>query len=128
MNANLLIAAMLGSNLVIPVSDRVPELKVEALCKETAETDKAMGLALAQNVTDCMRDETDAQKQLGTLWATTKVPVRDQCEGEAVAGGSQSYVDLLICIQMAEWNSPSTQTQTQTQTQLRGASKNRNKK
>lgn len=115
-------AAFLGGQLfVMPVSDRVPELKVEALCKATAADDKAMGLALAQSVADCMRDESAAQKQLNTVWSAVPIPLRDSCEGEAVAGGSQSYVDLLTCIQMAEWlKSPSSAVR------LRGASKNRN--
>lgn len=115
-------AALLGSQLfVMPVSDRVPELKAEALCKATTADDKAMGLALAQSFPDCMRDESAAQKQLVTVWGAASVPLRDSCEGEATAGGSQSYVDLLTCVQMAEWvKSPSTATR------LRGASKDRN--
>jgi hypothetical protein len=102
MKVVLLSAALLGNQLVIPVSDRVPKLNVEALCKSTTADDKAMGLALAQSFTDCMRDETNAQQQLSTVWASTSGPVRDRCEGEAVAGGSQSYVDLLTCIRMTE--------------------------
>jgi hypothetical protein len=115
-------AALLGSQLlVMPVSDRVPELKVEVMCKATAADDKAMGLALPQSFADCMRDETTAQEQLSTVWGTAPVALRDRCEGEATAGGSQSYVDLLTCVQMAEWaKSPSTATR------LRGASKDRN--
>ncbi len=115
-------AALLGSQLfVMPISDRVPELKVEALCKATSADDKAMGLALAQSFEDCMRDESAAQKQLSTVWSTAPSSLRDSCEGEAAAGGSQSYVDLLVCIQMAEWEkSPSNSNR------LRGASNNRN--
>ena len=115
-------AALLGSQLfVMPVSDRVPELKVEASCRATTATDKTMGLALSQSFDDCVRDELAAQKQLSTVWSTAPSPLRDSCEGEATTGGTQSYVDLLTCIQMAEWvNSPSTATR------LRGASKRRN--
>jgi hypothetical protein len=122
MNGILFSLALLASPTVIPVSDRIPELKVEALCKATSETDKAMGLALAQSFTDCMRDETAAQQQLGTVWSTTKPALRDACEGEAMAEGTQSYVDLLTCIQMADAASAQTPTLT-----LRGAGKNRNK-
>jgi hypothetical protein len=122
MDIAALSAALLGSQLfVMPVSDRVPELKVEVMCKATTADDKAMGLALPQSFADCMRDETTAQMQLNTVWGTAPVPLRDSCEGEATAGGSQSYVDLLTCIQMAEWvKSPSTAPR------LRGAGKNRN--
>ena len=122
MNIASLFLALLASNVTVPVSDRVPELKVEALCKATSETDQAMGLALAQSVADCMRDETAAQQQLGTVWSTTKPAVRDSCEGEAASGPAQSYVDLLTCIQMADTASAQSTTPP-----LRGAGKNRNK-
>jgi hypothetical protein len=117
-----LFAALLGSQLfVMPVSDRVPELKVEAMCKATTADDKANGLALPQSFADCMRDETAAQQQLNTVWGTADRSLRASCEVEATSGGSQSYVDLLTCIQMAEWvKSPLTATR------LRGASKDRN--
>ncbi|NGX97901.1 MAG: hypothetical protein G4V63_22630 [Candidatus Afipia apatlaquensis] len=122
MIATLFSVAILAGLSVIPVSDRVPELKVKALCKATSETDKAMGLALAQSFSDCMRDETSAQKQLESLWSTTKVTVRDECEGEATSGEIQSYVDLLTCIQMTDTANTLVSAQL-----LRGASKNRSK-
>ncbi|MEK9281778.1 MULTISPECIES: hypothetical protein [unclassified Bradyrhizobium] len=122
MKAILFAFGLLASPSLIPVSDRVPELKVEALCESTSETDKAMGLALAQSFADCMRDETAAQKQLGTVWATAKPAVRDSCENEATSLGTQSYVDLLTCIQMTETASALSSTPPH-----RGASKNRNK-
>lgn len=121
MNATLLSLALLGSSILVPVSDRVPELKVEALCQATTALDKSMGLSEPQSFSDCMRDETAAQQQLRTLWQTSAVPLRDSCEGEA-SSVSQSYVDLLTCIQMADLaNSMSDMPK------LRGASKNRNK-
>ncbi|WGD50583.1 hypothetical protein QA641_34095 [Bradyrhizobium sp. CB1650] len=122
MKAILFAFGLLASPSLIPVSDRVPELKVEALCESTSETDKAMGLALAQSFADCMRDETAARQQLGTVWATAKPAVRDTCESEATSLGTQSYVDLLTCIQMTE-----TASAMSSMPQLRGASKNRNK-
>jgi hypothetical protein len=71
-----------------------------------------------------MRDETSAQQQLSSNWLTVPEPVRESCEGEAMSGGIQSYVDLLTCLQMAGWdNSASTSA-----APLRGASKNRNAK
>src|SRR5215471_16028851 len=123
MKATLFTLALLGSQPVILVSDRVPHLNVEALCNDTTATDQAMGLSEAQSVQACMRDETAAQQQLNSIWQTVTTSVRNQCEGEAEAGGFQSYVDLLTCVQMTgEANSMSSSTQ------LRGASKNRNKK
>src|SRR4051812_11753912 len=102
MNSVLLFFAMIGSSQTpIPVSERVPQLNVEATCKATVATDKAMGLDLPQTYDDCMRDENAALQQLGSLWLTNSDSLRTRCEGEATAGGSDSYVDLLTCIQMA---------------------------
>jgi hypothetical protein len=121
MKIALLSMALLGSNLV-PASDKVPELRVEALCQSTVATDKAMGLDEAQSFGDCMRDETTAQTQLRPLWSSTSASVRDSCEGEATSGGIQSYVDLLTCIQMTDTANSLTKG-----SGLKGASKNRNK-
>ncbi|WP_024519685.1 hypothetical protein [Bradyrhizobium sp. Tv2a-2] len=119
MKAALLSLALLGSQAAL-ASDRVPELNVEATCKATTATDKAMGLVLAQSYEGCMSDETSARTQLVTLWQTTSASVRNECTGEAVVGGTQSYVDLLTCIQMSDDANP------RPQLTLRGASKNRN--
>jgi hypothetical protein len=124
MKAALLSLALLGGQSVIPVSDSVPHLNVEATCKAAAATDKEMGLALGQSYDACMRDETTAQQQLTAIWQANPGPVRDRCETEAKIGDdSQSYVDLLTCLQAADIVNPLPQS-----TPLRGASKNRNAK
>ena len=120
--AALLSLALLGNQAAL-ASDRVPQLNVEAMCKATTATDKAMGLVLAQSYKSCMRDETTARKRLAAVWQANPGSVRDQCEGEAVAGGIQSYVDLLTCMQMADLANPALQAAS-----LRGASKNQNAK
>jgi hypothetical protein len=121
MKATLLSLALLTGQSVILVSDRVPDLGVEALCKSTAAADKEMGLALPQSFDQCMHDEMAAKQQLSTIWQQTSSGIRDQCEGEAVAGGMQSYVDLLTCVQMTDLANAQT-----AGPKLRGASKNRN--
>jgi hypothetical protein len=120
MKIALLSMALLGGQVLL-ASDKVPELRAQALCQSTTATDKAMGLALAQSFEDCMRDENAAQAQLTTLWSSTVISVRDTCEGEAMAGGIESYVDLLTCIQMTDMANSVTKSPG-----LRGASKNRN--
>ena len=57
MKATLLSLALLGGQVVTPVSDRVPQLNVEALCKATVADDKAMGFSESQSLSDGMRDE-----------------------------------------------------------------------
>jgi hypothetical protein len=121
MKLALMSVELLRSQLVIPVSDRVPQLNVEVTCKATEATDKAMGLAEAQSFTDCMRDESTAQQQLNSIWPTSSGSVRDRCENGGHSGHRPSYVDLLTCLQMADMVSPPSPP-----TPLRGASKNRN--
>ena len=124
MNAALLsiaLASQLGNPLVIQVGDVVPVINVEKTCKETAATDKAMGLDLAQPVEKCMSDENAAREQLAAIWSTYSDSVRDRCAQEATLVGTGSYVDLLTCMQMTD---PANLTPTPA---LRGASKNRNK-
>jgi hypothetical protein len=109
---------------VIPVSDRLPNFNVKGLCEATTADDKAAGLALAQPVENCVRDETAAKQQLAAIWEQNAGPARDTCEGEAANGpsDSQSYVDLLTCMQMAGVTTTGVQAAT-----LRGGSKKRNK-
>jgi hypothetical protein len=117
MKIALLTVAMLGSQATFPVSDQVPRLNVEATCKAGVGADKA-----GQSYDTCMRDENDARQQLSTIWLTSSDAVRNECVGEATAGGSDSYVDLLTCLQMAIWDKSSP-----LPPKLKGASKNRNK-
>jgi hypothetical protein len=124
MNVALLsfaLASQLGSPSVIPVGDLVPVIDVEKTCRETAATDKAMGLDLPQSVEKCMSDENVARQQLATIWMSYSASIRDRCAEEATIAGTGSYVDLLTCMQMTV---PSTMSPTPV---LRGASKNRNK-
>ncbi len=122
MKIALLSMALLGGQLATPVSDRVPVLNVEALCKATSQNDVATGLADPQTYDDCMRDEATARKQVTAVWLANPGPIRDSCEQEAIGGGSDSYVDLLVCMQMTDL------AKSLTGAPLRGASKNRNQK
>ena len=123
MKAALLVLPLLGQPAT-PVSDRMPVFNVEAMCRDVSADDKASGLALAQDASECTRDETIAQQQLSSTWLTVPGPARESCEGEAAAAGIQSYVDLLTCLQMAGWANPTPPPKPP----LRGASKTRNAK
>ncbi|ULK94900.1 hypothetical protein [Bradyrhizobium sp. I71] len=67
MKVALFSMALPGSQLVIPVSGRVPEFNVVAACKATVATDRAMGLDLPQSSDDCICDEKAPRQQLGTV-------------------------------------------------------------
>jgi hypothetical protein len=94
-------AITVGTQLLMPVSDAVPKLNVEATCKATVEADKAAGLDLSQSFDKCMSDENSARDQLGSIWSSYSPPVRVQCERESTILDA-SYVDLLICLQMSD--------------------------
>ena len=83
MKIALLSLALLGQPAMIPISDKVPVLNVEAGCKATEDEAKAQGLTAVQSFSDCMKVEKEAQQQLSTLWATSPSDVRNQCAGTA---------------------------------------------
>ena len=114
---SIVVVGQLGNPLVIPVGDQVPKLNVEASCKTVI----AENLTEQQSYDHCMSDENEAQKQLASVWSSSPGPVRDQCEKEATAGGYDSYVDLLTCMQMSNWSNTQSP-----KVALRGASKKRN--
>ena len=61
MKVVLLSLAVFGTELMTPVSDRVPELNVDALCKARSADDKRMQISEMESVEDCVRDEKTAK-------------------------------------------------------------------
>jgi hypothetical protein len=102
MRAALLTLAVIGSQSVTLVSQRVPDIDVEKLCRSRSADDKIMQEPQAQRVPDCVREENDAKQELIKLWAQTDSSIRDICEDEAAALGTRTYLDLLSCLQMAD--------------------------
>ncbi|WP_076863820.1 hypothetical protein [Bradyrhizobium mercantei] len=102
-------AALLALSLVgqppVPVSDSVPNYDIKTLCADVSADDTASGLA--QDASKCTSDETIARQQLEAIWSTAPAGPRASCELEAGTGGAQSYVELLICLQMNGWAAPS---------------------
>ena len=88
---------LLGAQLLIPASDQVPSLGVAASCKAVT----AMGIVDSQSYEACMKDENSARVQLVQSWQSFSAPHRVQCTSEASMGGTASYVDLLVCLQLA---------------------------
>jgi hypothetical protein len=100
-------AFLLFTVLLLPFTPlafgRVPQLNVKAICKARSVDAKIMQSTPDQSVADCMRDEEAAKQDLSPVWASTSVPTRNLCESDARALGTRSYLDLLTCIQMAEY-------------------------
>jgi hypothetical protein len=102
MRAALLTFAVLGSQLTIPIAERLPELNVEKLCKFRSAGDKLMRQPESQSVPDCVRDETTAKQDLIKIWGQTDSSIRARCLGEAAVLGTRSYLDFLSCLQLAD--------------------------
>jgi hypothetical protein len=96
-----LLSIIAATQLAMPVVDNVPTLNVAASCRAAAEINRATGLADAQNYDGCMRDEESARQELLPIWTSFKAPDRVRCSDEASSGGVYSYVELLVCLQMA---------------------------
>jgi hypothetical protein len=87
---------MLSAQLLIPVSDQVPKLNVSPSCKAAA----SVAISDSQSFDACMKDEDSARQELVKVWQTYPVADRGRCSSEASLGGVDSYVDLLVCLQM----------------------------
>jgi hypothetical protein len=83
-------------------AQQVPRLDIEATCRAaqplTAED--------SNPYESCMRDETDAERQLKGMWSGAAAAHRQTCAQEAQIGGTPSYVDMLTCLQIAQGATP----------------------
>jgi hypothetical protein len=77
----------------IPVSDTVPKFDIARECRFESESTKVYER--------CAQDEADALQKLEAEWPQFIRAERASCEAEATIGGSASYVELLICLEMA---------------------------
>jgi hypothetical protein len=96
---NVIVPLFLGGLHILPVADQPPTLNVEASCRAVTQLNQRSGLADAQPLDGCLRDEEDARQTLRQSWATFSASQHEQCIGEATSG-PPSYVDLLVCLQM----------------------------
>jgi hypothetical protein len=106
----------LGVQLVSPVSDQVPKFNVGPSCKGAAAASTQM--VDAQSYSSCMSEENQAREQLGPIWQSFSVANRTRCTAEASGSGLDSYVELLVCLQIAGGDSGKMQPTT-----LKGARK-----
>ncbi len=102
MKAALLTLAVIGSELVRPASQQVPEINVDKMCKSSSADAKIMGQREPRSVPDCVREENEAKQELVKIWGTADSAIRDRCQSEAIALGTRTYLDLLSCLQIAD--------------------------
>ena len=110
--SRLVLSAVLLLLFTPPAFGGVPELNVKAICKARSADAKMLQSPPDQSTADCVRDEEAAKQQLGTLWASTSVSIRNRCQSDARSLHTTSYRDLLTCIQIAEDTKPSPKKET----------------
>ena len=112
MKRALVLFAVLLLLFTPPAFGGVPKLNVKAICKARSADAKMLQSPPDQSTVDCMREEEAAKQQLGTLWTSTSVSIRKQCESDARSLHTTSYRDLLTCIQITEDIKPSPKKET----------------
>lgn len=104
--AQKLFALMLSAGplalLTPPAFGQVPNLNSQAVCNARDGDAKVMHSVPLQSIAECVQDESNAKQQLGNVWDSTAIPIRNRCQSESRALGTTSYLDLLACIQIAE--------------------------
>jgi hypothetical protein len=88
---------LLGANLVNPISATVPTLDVATSCSDL----KNLGIANVQSYDTCMQEENAARADLVKTWQSFPASQQRSCATLASIG-SASYVELLVCLQMAQ--------------------------
>ena len=96
-----------------------PEINVKAVCNARTADAKDLQIPPDQSDEDCVRDEEAARRQLGALWASTSVSIRNRCQADARSLGTLDYFDLLSCLQIADDLKSAPQEEPQTQSMAR---------
>jgi hypothetical protein len=88
---------LFATQLLVPVADKVPDFEIQASCRAVA----AIAMADSQSYSSCISDEDTARGQLIQVWQSFPVTEQARCTAEASGDGMASYVELLVCLQMA---------------------------
>jgi hypothetical protein len=88
---------LIGLGLTIHIADVVPRYDMKPTCR--AAVALAAG-AEGRSIENCMAGEEEARKQIDKSWLKTPSAERSQCIGTVAVGGSPSYVELVVCLEM----------------------------
>lgn len=93
------------SGVIAAPRDKPPNFDIQRNCSSEASDSGG-----EQTKARCLQAEDNAKKQLEQRWSTLKPSeLTRQCLQESSIGGDQSYVELMICLDMSNaW--PSDQT------------------
>ena len=85
--------AILASLSPIAISDAVPKFDIAKECRFEGGSTAIFNR--------CSHDETEALQQLQAEWSQFADADRSACFAEATTAGFASYVELVICLEMA---------------------------
>ena len=89
---------LIGFALTINVADVVPRYDMKPTCR--AAVALAAGGDGGRSIENCMAGEEQARKEIDNAWLKTPSAERSQCIGTVAVGGSPSYVELVVCLEM----------------------------
>ena len=95
---------LFGSLFIVPIADDVPTFDVAASCR--AAVTASAGIVDSQSYASCMKEENDTREQLRQSWQSFSASNRQNCTAEASSAGTASYVDLIVCLQIARDGKP----------------------
>ena len=75
-------------------ADRLPAFDIARNCGAEVAS------AGIEKVADCTKDEADAKNELEKRWPQFGASDKQICVGESSIGDSQSYAELLTCLEM----------------------------
>jgi hypothetical protein len=96
---------ILGSQLIIAVSDEVPKFDIAKECKIDSATAFDPKAGMNATIKRCKDDEERARDQLQANWSSFSTSDRTMCIGATVGNKADansippSYVDLQTCLQ-----------------------------
>src|SRR5215475_11880667 len=93
----IMIPAMFSASFAIPIADGIPTLSYEAGCHEAARQDPLKQITAES----CMAQERSAPAELVKDWASVRAVERTHCCSLVKIGGTPSYVELLVCMEMS---------------------------
>jgi hypothetical protein len=94
--APLCLTVALSTSVVAQAAPAVPRLDVTETCRAASK----LALADNQSFDQCMKEELGAKELLAKSWSTYPRRVRARCTAEVGIGGSPSYVEVSVCLEM----------------------------
>ena len=93
---SLCLALALSTPIAAQAAPAVPRLDVSQTCRAASK----LALADNQSFGQCMKDELGAKELLVKSWPTYPPAARARCTAEVGIGGSPSYVEVSVCLEM----------------------------